>query len=338
MLRLATAAALATGAALVFTPVASPAGPAEVLTGDGVVLAASSGGSFHYPADGSLVSIASSRVERGRVVLNGIELLNGRVQASRLTVTDRGTGSVDDLVVDGLLRNPEENSLFGLDASSYLVVLQKAVIRDQRGRHVGFVGLRLNLAPGYPGLPRGAQILIGLTGQTTAPAKKSLAAKPTIAGAPWAALGFGGTPQTGAGSPLVSEPLLMSAPLVPATLGGRAVAIAERFLGVPYRWGGADPLTGFDCSGLTMFVYAQLGVSLTHYAAAQFHEGAPVPLPLLEPGDLVFFEPSPLGPGHVGIYIGDGEFIHAPHTGDVVKISSLSGRYATGFVGAVRPY
>jgi cell wall-associated NlpC family hydrolase len=58
----------------------------------------------------------------------------------------------------------------------------------------------------------------------------------------------------------------------------------------------------------------------------------------LEPGDLVFFEPSPLGPGHVGIYIGDGEFIHAPHTGDVVKISSLSGRYATGFVGAVRPY
>ena len=87
-----------------------------------------------------------------------------------------------------------------------------------------------------------------------------------------------------------------------------------------------------------MFVYAQLGVHLTHYAAAQFNEGTPVPRNALLPGDLVFFHPRPDGPGHVGLYIGADEFIQAPHTGDVVKISSLSDpAYAFSYLGAVRP-
>ena len=117
------------------------------------------------------------------------------------------------------------------------------------------------------------------------------------------------------------------------------MAIAERYLGVPYRWGGADPITGFDCSGLAMFVYAQLGISLTHYTGAQWFEGARVPPSELEPGDLVFFEPSARGPQHEGIYIGDGQFIQAPHTGDVVKISSLDDpSYRFAWVGAVRPW
>ena len=118
------------------------------------------------------------------------------------------------------------------------------------------------------------------------------------------------------------------------------MAIAEQYLGVPYAWGGASPLTGFDCSGLAMFVYAQLGVTLTHYTGAQFTEGVPVPRAELQPGDLVFFEEDALlGPQHEGIYIGDNEFIQAPHTGDVVKISSLDDpKYGFGFVGAVRPY
>jgi cell wall-associated NlpC family hydrolase len=121
--------------------------------------------------------------------------------------------------------------------------------------------------------------------------------------------------------------------------GSRAVAIAERYLGVPYLWGGADPLTGFDCSGLAMYVYAQLGVSLTHYTGAQWYEGTRVPPSQLEPGDLVFFEPSSRGPQHEGIYIGNGQFIQAPHTGDVVKISSLDQpSYRFGYVGAVRPW
>jgi cell wall-associated NlpC family hydrolase len=115
-------------------------------------------------------------------------------------------------------------------------------------------------------------------------------------------------------------------------LGSQAVAIAQRYLGVPYVWGGASP-SGFDCSGLTMYVYAQLGIGLGHYTGSQWNAGPHVSMSQLAPGDLVFFYPSH---DHVGLYMGGGLFIHAPHTGDVVKISSLSGYYASNFVGAVR--
>ena len=110
-----------------------------------------------------------------------------------------------------------------------------------------------------------------------------------------------------------------------------AAAIAARYLGVPYRWGGASP-SGFDCSGLVMYVYAQLGISLPHYTVAQYRMGVAVPRDRLQPGDLVFFD----GLGHVGIYIGSNQFIHAPHTGDVVKVSSITGWYAQTYVGARR--
>ena len=109
-------------------------------------------------------------------------------------------------------------------------------------------------------------------------------------------------------------------------------AIALRYLGVPYVWGGSTP-AGFDCSGFVMYVYAQVGVSLPHYTGAQWNMGVPVDRSDLEPGDLVFFD----GLGHVGIYIGGGQFVHAPHTGDVVKISSLSEAwYAATYDGARR--
>lgn len=121
----------------------------------------------------------------------------------------------------------------------------------------------------------------------------------------------------------------MSAP--PSQYGG-VVGIAMQYLGIPYRWGGASPSTGFDCSGFIMYVYAQVGVSLPHNAAMQYGYGSAVSRSELAPGDLVFFN----GLGHAGIYIGGNQFIHSPHTGDVVKISAMTGWYASTYVGARR--
>ena len=122
-----------------------------------------------------------------------------------------------------------------------------------------------------------------------------------------------------------------AATAAPSSHYGGVVGIAMQYLGTPYVWGGASP-GGFDCSGLVMYVYSQVGVSLPHSSYAQYGAGVPVSMSDLQPGDLVFFD----GLGHVGIYVGGGNFIHAPHTGDVVKISSLSGWYASSFVGARR--
>jgi cell wall-associated NlpC family hydrolase len=106
------------------------------------------------------------------------------------------------------------------------------------------------------------------------------------------------------------------------------VAIAQRYLGVPYVYGGASP-SGFDCSGFTMYCYAQIGIGLAHAATAQQQASTPVPVGSLMPGDLVFFG----GPGrsyHVGIYVGGGTMIHAPHTGAVVSYGSTSGAWIGG--------
>jgi cell wall-associated NlpC family hydrolase len=134
-------------------------------------------------------------------------------------------------------------------------------------------------------------------------------------------------------SPVVTAAAGPSATAVPGSRFGGVVGIAMQFLGVSYQWGGASPDTGFDCSGFVMYVYAQVGVSLPHNAAAQYGSGVAVSRDQLEPGDLVFFD----GLGHNGIYIGGGQFIHSPHTGDVVKISSLyDSWYAATYVGARR--
>ena len=101
---------------------------------------------------------------------------------------------------------------------------------------------------------------------------------------------------------------------------GSPVETALAYHGVPYLWGGATP-AGFDCSGLVMYVFAQHGVALPHYSGAQFQLGTPVPLDQLQPNDVVFFG-FPVH--HVGIYMGGGYFIEAPHTGDFVKIAKLS--------------
>jgi cell wall-associated NlpC family hydrolase len=136
-------------------------------------------------------------------------------------------------------------------------------------------------------------------------------------------------PQT-LGSLGISRP--RSAPAA-SSRGERVAALARDYLGIPYRWGGSSPSTGFDCSGFVMFLYARVGVSLPHNAAMQYRYGRAVPRSQLRPGDVVFFN----GLGHNGVYIGGGRFIHSPRTGDVVKISSLSESwYSSRWVGARR--
>ena len=130
------------------------------------------------------------------------------------------------------------------------------------------------------------------------------------------------------GSAETSAPIEL--PPTDGSIGAQAVAVAMQYLGTPYVWGGAAP-GGFDCSGLTSYAYGQLGIGLSHFTGAQWNEGVHVPADQMLPGDLVFFH-SDLH--HMGMYIGGGQMIHAPQTGDVVKISPLMSAYA----GAVRPY
>jgi len=128
-----------------------------------------------------------------------------------------------------------------------------------------------------------------------------------------------------------AESAIPTAPPPDGSRASQVVAISMQYLGIPYVWGGSSPATGFDCSGFTSYVYAQIGISLPHHAASQYSYGVPVASSDLQPADLVFFS----GLGHMGMYIGGGQFIHAPHTGDVVKISSMAERWSS-YVGARR--
>jgi cell wall-associated NlpC family hydrolase len=130
----------------------------------------------------------------------------------------------------------------------------------------------------------------------------------------------------GATAPIIGNPPPGS------PIGEQVVQYAEQKLGDRYVWGAAGPDT-FDCSGLVVWAFAQVSIYLPHYTFDQMNMGIPVAESQLEPGDLVFFD----GGNHVGIYVGNGNFIHAPHTGDVVKISSLSDSwYSSEFYTARR--
>jgi len=114
-------------------------------------------------------------------------------------------------------------------------------------------------------------------------------------------------------------------PIIPSDAGPghpEVCAIAARYLGVKYVYGGASPETGFDCSGFVMYVYSQIGMSLPHYSGSQQSMGSPVSMSALQPGDLVF-RGNPAY--HVGIYVGGGMVIHSPHTGSVVSYQSVGG-------------
>jgi cell wall-associated NlpC family hydrolase len=114
-------------------------------------------------------------------------------------------------------------------------------------------------------------------------------------------------------------------------LGVKVVKYAKRLIGTPYVYGGSSP-GGFDCSGFTSYVYRHFHLSIARTSYSQFREGMRVARKSLKPGDLVFFH----GVGHVGIYVGHGRFIHAPHTGTRVRIESMRGWYSGRYDGARR--
>jgi cell wall-associated NlpC family hydrolase len=115
------------------------------------------------------------------------------------------------------------------------------------------------------------------------------------------------------------------------TVGERAAAIALREVGVPYRWGGISPASGFDCSGLVYFAYGRLGIQLPHSSYALYDRGRRIARRRMKPGDVLFF----FGLGHVGIYVGRGRMVHAPHSGSRVQVVKLS-RYGGRVVGVRR--
>jgi cell wall-associated NlpC family hydrolase len=115
------------------------------------------------------------------------------------------------------------------------------------------------------------------------------------------------------------------------TVGQRAANVALKAVGVPYHWGGASPSSGFDCSGLVYWAYEHVGVELPHSSYALAGIGRAVKH--LRPGDLLFF----YGYGHVGIYIGHGRMVHAPHTGSRVQVVKLGrSNYGDAVISARR--
>jgi peptidoglycan DL-endopeptidase CwlO len=117
----------------------------------------------------------------------------------------------------------------------------------------------------------------------------------------------------------------------PSAGAARAVAAAKSQIGVPYVWATSEPGVSFDCSGLTMWAWAQAGVSMGHFTGAQYNQFPHVPYEAMQPGDLVFFGGDL---HHVGLFIGGGMMIDAPHTGAWVRYASV---YGSDFAGAVRP-
>jgi cell wall-associated NlpC family hydrolase len=336
----------AAGVAALLFILASPAraaslGLAEVRGSDGALIGRAGGGAYAYPADGSVLRIGWSRATAAQVELRDVSMFNGRVTVRRLVVPARGLkgAKVEGLVVDGTGYVVGPNALISLGGGSYVVALQEAVSPGRTGS--GLVALRAYVSDPSLGLAPGTQLLVGMAraahpAVTSSQANEVLglpqlaAAQASLAGVP----SFLPHPDT-----VAAARAALVADVPTNTLGGQAVALALAYLGVPYVWGGATP-SGFDCSGLTMYVYGQLGIKLGHYTGFQYYEGRHVPRDQLEPGDLLFFHANSLGvPQHEGMYIGNGSFVHAPHTGDVVRVASLyDTRYALSYVGAVRPY
>ena len=296
-------------------------------------LAGGDGAGFAFPAGGSVVRVAHQRAGPGGVELRGVSLLGGRVQARRVVVPAHGVAGavVSGLRVAGRPVQAGPNTLVPLGGGSYLVALQEAVTPTRSSAvGVGVVGLRLHLGAAVAGLPAGSELWLAPASAARRPASASRPARSPRGG--WTVLGLERLHRAPAD-------LATFAPPQATATGREAAALAVEQVGVPYVWGGAAPLGGFDCSGLVAWAYGQVGVPLPHYAAAQYRSGVRLEPDQLRPGDLVFFSPAADGPGHVGLYVGAGQFVEAPDAGGVVRLASLSAALGSRrYVGAARPY
>lgn len=308
--------------------------------------ASSLGPSTYRTAAGSVLSFESSSAwgatcTSAGVTLNSLSLFDGAVYVASVRATV-GSGTVGAIEIDG---SPVAAAAGGIvSVGGWGTLTLGAVVGRVRAPLV----LRLLQARGS--LPAGTVIALAFAAEPAAKPKPAhrvrtghKLTRPSSArhahrsenhrrSAMWKRLDF----------PVTPDPFLFGDALAQAVERNPVVSIAMRYLGVPYRWAGASPKAGFDCSGLVKYVFAKLGVVLPHYAAAQYYlpDAVPVSPEHLQAGDLVFFTGSDgtrKSPGHVGIYIGDGFLIDAPHTGAFVEVDSLDARwFAKHYVGARR--
>ena len=304
-----------------------------------------------YPASASVIAFGSSTVRgstcRSEILLASVSLFGGAITATSVAAAN-GRGTVSGLEIDGTPVSLTVGQTVGVEGWGRLT------LSTEVGRLRAL--LAITLLQAHDGLLAGTTVAVAF-----AAAPRPVTRPKVVHGAPSSSGAAHATPasshdQAGRSKkqgskrtrrpapdfPVTPDPFLAGGKLAEVAQHNPIVSIASKYLGVAYLWGGASPKTGFDCSGLVKYVFAQLGVTLPHFAAAQYYSPYAVWVrpSRLKPGDLVFFTGSDgtrKAPGHVGIYVGDGYLIDAPHTGAFVEVDRLNERwFAQQYVGAKR--